>query len=186
MTPSAALCASGCVLALLLPLLATGAASGAEPEGYWMGPLNGPVPATLHGAKVIHLPKLAALLKHGAVLLIDVSNAPRRPETLAPGAPWLPLAHRAIPGSVWIPGAGLGEIPRDVEALFQLQLAMGTANDKAHRVVIYCHERCWLSWNAAKRAIAYGYLNVYWYPEGVEGWSKARRPTAVIDPITAS
>jgi PQQ-dependent catabolism-associated CXXCW motif protein len=182
---SAALRRVAVALGLLLPLPGAAASTVAEPQHYWTGPINGPVPATLRGAAVIHLRGLLVLRKHGDVLLVDVSDAPRRPPNLAPGAPWLPLPHRAIPDSVWIPGAGLGEVARDVESVFQAQLASGTGNDKRHRVVIYCHERCWLSWNAARRAISYGYRRVYWYPDGVEGWSAARQPTAVIEPAVA-
>ena len=31
-----------------------------------------------------------------------------------------------------------------------------------------------MSWNAAKRAATeLGYTDVYWYPEGVQGWKEA-------------
>jgi rhodanese-related sulfurtransferase len=30
-----------------------------------------------------------------------------------------------------------------------------------------------MSWNAAKRAAQYGYSQVYWYPDGSDGWEKA-------------
>jgi PQQ-dependent catabolism-associated CXXCW motif protein len=49
--------------------------------------------------------------------------------------------------------------------------------------VIYCHRNCWLSWNAAKRAISYGYRNVYWFPDGMEGWRAAGLPTASAEPL---
>jgi len=104
---------------------------------------------------------------------------------MAPGAPWLPLPHRAIPGSVWIPGAGLGEIPPAVDNFFRQRLSAATGGDLSRRLVIYCHEKCWLSWNAAKRAISYGYRNVYWFSEGVEGWKAAGFPTAVVEPEAA-
>jgi len=69
-----------------------------EPPDFWTGPINGPVPLTLSGGSVIHTQELNELLKTGGVILIDVSNLPRRPENLAPGAPWLqrhpPLPHR--------------------------------------------------------------------------------------------
>jgi rhodanese-related sulfurtransferase len=36
-----------------------------------------------------------------------------------------------------------------------------------------------MSWNAAKRAInELGYRQVYWYPEGVQGWAKAGKELA--------
>ena len=157
-----------------------------EPSGYWTGPTNSPVPATLTGAKVIlDAHRLQALLDHQHPALIDVSNAPRRPDNMAPGAPWLPLPHHAIPGTVWIPGPGAGEIPAAVDIFFRQQLAKATANDLTRPVVIYCHESCWLSWNAAKRALSYGYQHIYWYRDGIEGWKAAGLPTAIVEPQVA-
>lgn len=160
--------------------------AAAEPSGYWTGPINAPVPKTLSGGTVIHTARqLRTLLSHGGTVIVDVSNAPRRPENLAPGAPWLPLPHRAIPGSLWIPGVGLGEIPVAVDDFYRQRLAEATNEHLARPLIIYCHKTCWLSWNAAKRAISYGYRNVYWYPHGIEGWKAAGYPTSVIEPQNA-
>ncbi len=157
-----------------------------EPSGYWTGPVSSSVPLTLTGGTVISKAhKLRDLINQGGVILIDVSNAPRRPENLAPGAPWLPLPHRAIPGSLWIPDVGLGEVPVSVDDFFRQRLAETTANHLSRPVVIYCHRNCWLSWNAAKRAISYGYRNVYWYRDGIEGWKAAGYKTTVIEPQVA-
>src|ERR1700761_2072123 len=72
-------------------------------------------PAPLSGGKVSHTARrLRALLNRPGTVIVDVSNAPRRPDNLATGAPWLPLPHQAIPGTLWIPGAGRGEIPTPV------------------------------------------------------------------------
>ena len=49
-------------------------------------------------------------------------------------------------------------------------------------LVIYCQENCWMSWNAAKRVLSYGYPNVAWYPEGTEGWERANLPVAEAQP----
>src|SRR5882724_7482640 len=76
-----------------------------EPTGFWTGPVNDPVPATLKGGKVIHTRDLAALLKHTNAVVVDVSNAPRRPENLPSTTTWLPVPHPGIPGAIWIPGA---------------------------------------------------------------------------------
>lgn len=157
-----------------------------EPPGYWTGPINAPVPKTLTGGKVIHSAhQLRTLLRQGGAVIVDVSNAPRRPENLAPAAPWLPLPHRAIPDSLWIPGVGLGEIPVAVDDFYRQRLAAATNEHLARPLIIYCHKTCWLSWNAAKRAISYGYRNVYWYPYGIEGWKAAGYRTAVIEPQIA-
>ena len=160
--------------------------AAAEPSGYWTGPINAPVPKTLSGGTVIHSAhQVRTLLRRGGTVIVDVSNAPRRPENLAPGAPWLPLPHHAIPGSLWIPGVGLGEIPVAVDDFYWQRLGAATNEHLARPLIIYCHETCWLSWNAAKRAISYGYRNVYWYPYGIEGWKAAGYRTAVIAPQMA-
>jgi len=61
------------------------AGRAAEPDGYWMGDVDAPTPATIRGGSVIHTADLAALLRQGGTVLVDVSNAPRRPSGLAPG-----------------------------------------------------------------------------------------------------
>lgn len=41
-------------------------------------------------------------------------------------------------------------------------------------VIVYCSDpMCWLSYNAALRAIAAGYTNVYWYRGGIQAWQMA-------------
>jgi len=172
-----------CCLALLIaapPLGATGT-KVAEPDGYWTGPINAEVPATIAGGEVIHARALSDLLARERALIIDVSNVPRRPAEMMEGAPWLPLRHAGIPGSLWIPGAGLGAIPPKIDRYFRERLRKATADNLDHLIVIYCHERCWLSWNAARRAIEYGYRRVYWFPEGIEGWRPAGFDTSVVE-----
>lgn len=182
--------AGACVALSLLPPLSNPAADEPpesqapvpEPEAYWSGPLNGPVPATIKGGTVIQARELAAMLEKSRVVVVDTSNAPKRPADLAPGALWLPPPHRAIPRSLWIPGSGLAEISPSVDIFFREQLAAATGHDLDHPIVIYCHERCWLSWNGAKRAISYGYRNVMWFADGIEGWRAAGLPTSVAEP----
>jgi sulfur-oxidizing protein SoxY len=152
----------------------------AEPKDFWVGPVNGPVPSTLSGGTVIRANDLAALLKQRRAVIVDVSNSQQRPEKLAPHAVWMPPPHPVIPGSLWVAGAGAGVIEPHVEKLYKQRLAEATSNDLSHPVVVYCHERCWLSWNAAKRAIRYGYRKVYWFPDGIEGWRAAGFETATL------
>lgn len=156
-----------------------------EPPDYWTGEINSPVPDKITGGKVIHARKLAALLKDSHPVVVDVSNAPRRPENMAPAAPWLPLPHQGIPGAIWIPGAGLGEAPAPIEEFYRERLAAATGHNLTRALVIYCHKRCWLSWNGARRAISYGYRNVYWFPDGIEGWRGAQLPTETLAPQMA-
>lgn len=172
---------------LLVMVAALGAAAvepdhAPEPHGYWLGPIHGPVPATLAGGTVLDTAALAQLLSGGGVVLVDVAELPQRPVGLPPGSLWLPPPHRDIPGSVWIPDVGRGTIPASFAAWFRARLAALTGGDPERRIVVYCHPRCWMSWNAAKRAISDGYRRVFWYPGGVEGWEQAGHPTAAVTP----
>ena len=40
-----------------------------------------------------------------------------------------------------------------------------------------------MSWNAARRALAYGYDQVIWYPEGTDGWRAAGLPLVPAQPV---
>lgn len=153
-----------------------------EPQGYWMGPLHGEVPATLSGARVVHAHDLALLLEHGNLVLIDAASAPRKPGNLPAGTIWKPVPHENIAASIWIPGIGEGTIEKNVEAYFRERVSMLTGNDLDRPLVFYCHPMCRASWNAAKRALTYGYRNIIWYPEGAEGWQDAGHPLAAAEP----
>ena len=172
-------------LGLLLGLSGMAAAGEAahapEPQGFWTGPMGGAVPATISGGQVIDADGLAQLIETGDVVLVDVAFSPRQPEGLSPDTVWLPPPHRSIPGSVWLADVGLGELPPAQDDWYREQLRALTGGDAAKPLVFFCHPNCWGSWNAAKRAILYGYSQVYWYPDGVEGWQDSGRPTETIE-----
>ncbi|HEV7716839.1 MAG TPA: quinoprotein dehydrogenase-associated SoxYZ-like carrier [Steroidobacteraceae bacterium] len=157
----------------------------AEPQDFWNGPVNAPTPETLSGGTVIRAADLAAFLKQGRVVVVDVSNSAPRPQKLAPQAVWMPPPHAVIPGSLWLAGVGAGTVDAGTDKFFRQRLSEATSNNLEQPIVIYCHERCWLSWNAAKRAIRYGYRHVYWFPDGIEGWRAAGFNSTVAQPETA-
>lgn len=151
-----------------------------EPEGYWQGPMNGRVPATIAGGAMIDTQALAALLDREQVVVIDVFPAPRRPEHLS--SPWRPVPHHGIPRSVWIPGMGSGVISTTMIDYVKARLSMLTGDDRDRPVILYCRADCWASWNAAKRVIADGYRRVFLYPDGIDAWQNAGLPTVVVEP----
>lgn len=155
-----------------------------EPEGYRLGDYRAPTPATLAGAEVVDTEALQRLLEsREAVTLIDVLPAPRKPKNLRPGALWLPKERRNVPGSIWLPNTGYGELPVEEEEYFRRNLLRLTGGDRGHPLVFYCLADCWMSWNAAKRAVAWGYANVYWYPDGTDGWAGAVLPLEHSEPV---
>jgi sulfur-oxidizing protein SoxY len=168
------------------PSADTQAAPVPEPTDFWDGPINSATPATLSGGTVVRAVEVAAMLKSARPVVLDVSNSPRRPEKLAPQAVWMPPPQPVIPGSLWLAGVGAGTLDAATELFYKRRLEEVTARDVNHPIIVYCHERCWLSWNAAKRAIRYGYKRVYWFPDGIEGWQAAGFSTSVAQPESAS
>ncbi len=81
----------------------------------------------------------------------------------------------SIPGAVLLPGAGLQETHnRDLQ--FAEILAGAVPNKEAPLVFFCLSYECWLSYNAALRAIRLGYLKVYWYRGGIDAWKAAKLP----------
>lgn len=168
------------MLATISVAFAGEAALPPEPAGYWTGPMNGKVPATITGGKVIGTQELADMIRQDDPVLVDVVPAPRQPSGQT--TPWLPVPHRDIPRSVWIPGVGSGVISQAMSDHFRARLAELTGHDREKLIVIYCRSDCWASWNAAKRTIEEGYRRVSWYPDGVEAWQGAGFPTEIAAP----
>jgi PQQ-dependent catabolism-associated CXXCW motif protein len=152
------------------------------PEGYRLDDYNAPVPDTVPGGQTIHTEALQALTTGGAPVLVDVLPAPRRPPGMRPDAPWLPIPRRDIPGSLWLPEIGRGAIPADLDAWMDRRLEAATGGDRDRPIVFYCRANCWMSWNAAKRAVAHGWRRVLWYPDGAEAWAAAGLPLAEAHP----
>ncbi|MFO1049045.1 MAG: quinoprotein dehydrogenase-associated putative ABC transporter substrate-binding protein [Geminicoccaceae bacterium] len=150
--------------------------SVAEPEGYRMEQYRAPVPATLRGATVLGTSDLLRLIEEQSPVLVDVLPRQRKPKDRDPGQLWIEPKREDIPGSVWLPNVGFGELAPDFAKWFDAELAGLAGGDKGRPIVFYCDANCWMSWNAAKRAISeLGYTNVFWYPEGVQGWKAGGR-----------
>jgi PQQ-dependent catabolism-associated CXXCW motif protein len=162
---------------LAIQVLAASAALAAvaEPDGYRMQEYRAPVPATLEGARVVSTEEAAELWRNKAAIFIDVLPKPPKPD-LPDGTVWREPPRLDIPGGVWLPDVGFGALSEEMEAWFRSNLDELTAGDKARPLVIYCKSDCWMSWNAGKRAIEWGYSAVIWYPEGTDGWAAAGLP----------
>lgn len=152
-----------------------------EPEGYRMDGYRSPVPATLAGGTVVDTPEAIRLHEQGAPF-IDVLPRVPRPKGLPEGTIWRPEQRHDIPGSIWLVDTGYGELAPVMERYFLAGLAEASQGDKAAPMVFYCKRDCWMSYNAAKRAIAAGYSSVYWYPDGTDGWAEAGRPLEKREP----
>ena len=167
--------------ALLLAVAAGAALAQApvpEPDGYRTQDYRAPTPATLRGARTVTTAQAHAMWKAGDVVFVDVLPHPPRPPKLPAGTIWRERERLDISGSLWLPDTGYGELAPAAEHYFRSGLERATGGSKDKLLVIYCQKDCWMSWNAGKRALALGYRNVAWYPDGTEGWQEAELPMA--------
>ena len=164
------------VAAMLLASATVHAASPVpEPDGFRMEDYRAPVPATLEGARLVSAAEAAELWRAGDAVFVDVLPRPPKPE-LPEGTVWQEPPHFDIPGSVWLPDVGYGALSPVMERWYRENLSKLTGSDKARSLVIYCRAECWMSWNAARRAVEWGYANVVWFPGGTDEWEAAKLP----------
>jgi len=146
-----------------------------EPESYRTENYRSSTPATLRGAKVLATAEAQELWKSRAAIFIDVLPHAPRPK-LPAGTYWHEKPRADIPGSVWLPDTGYGELAPATAEYFAKGLERATGGDRTRMLVFYCLADCWMSWNAAKRAMSIGHSNVAWYREGTDGWAAAGLP----------
>jgi PQQ-dependent catabolism-associated CXXCW motif protein len=173
-------------LALVGLLLATGAVRGGdapEPDGYWTGEYRASTPATLQGARVVTTAEAKQLWDGKNAVFVDVMPRAPRPANLPAGTIWRERPRQNIPGSIWLPDTGYGELAPVTERYLRDNLTRATGGDRRTLLVIYCLKDCWMSWNAAKRALTMGYPNVVWYPDGTDGWAAADLPLQPSTPV---
>jgi PQQ-dependent catabolism-associated CXXCW motif protein len=142
----------------------------APPPGLRATNYHGNTPTTLPGARVVTTLELQAMLEQEPrPFLVDVLSGP---------------SHRTLPGSLWLNNGGLGDFDPIEEKRYLDTLALLSGENKQRHLVFFCSgAHCWLSYNAALRAVRAGYTNVYWYRGGVEAWKEAGLPTTGSDPF---
>jgi PQQ-dependent catabolism-associated CXXCW motif protein len=170
---------SALIAALGFTLIATCAAAAGdappEPDSFRQSDYRAPTPVTLKGGRVLTTDEAAAIWRAGDAAFIDVLPQAPRPKDLPADVVWRDKPRSDIPGSLWLPDTGYGELAPVMLDYFRrgLDKALG---GRQRPLVFYCLANCWMSWNAAKRALALGYTNVAWYPEGSDGWAAAGLP----------
>lgn len=170
------------IRALALVVLASPlAAEVPEPEDYKMDDYRSPVPETLAGAVVVSTETAHALWTTGRVAFVDVWPRAPKPANLPEGTIFREPKRMSIPGAIWLPNVGYGALADITDDYFRRGLAEVTGGDKAMPLVVFCLEDCWMSWNAARRAMEYGYERVYWYPEGTDGWEFEELPVVQVE-----
>jgi PQQ-dependent catabolism-associated CXXCW motif protein len=153
-----------------------------EPDEYRADNYRAPVPATLKGARVLTTAEAETIWRAGTGVFIDVLPRAPKPQNLPEGTIWREKPRLNIPGSVWLPDTGYGKLAAATEDYLRRGLDRASGGNTTRLLVIYCQADCWMSWNAAKRVLSYGYSNVAWYPEGTDGWERADLPVTESQP----
>lgn len=128
--------------------------------------LHGPTPTSIPGGQVITTDRLLGLYQQGQQNGLLVFHV------LGPGQT-LPHAQNAVGASQ----PGSFDDPTQQE--FGQYLQQVTQGNKRRPMVFYClNTQCWMSYNAALRAIQMGFTQVYWYRGGIEAWQYAEQLAA--------
>jgi PQQ-dependent catabolism-associated CXXCW motif protein len=153
-----------------------------EPEGYRNEEYRAPVPDTLGGARVLNTAEAETVWRAKTGIFVDVLPRPPKPLNLPAGTIWRDRPRLNIPGSIWLPDTGYGKLAEPVENYLRQGMERASGGNRAALIVVYCQANCWMSWNAAKRILTYGYTNVAWYPDGTDGWERANLPMVESQP----
>lgn len=164
------------------PEHATAPIEVAEPADYKMTDYRSPVPKTLSGARVVDAKGAESLLASGKAILIDVYPRAPKPAGLPANTIWRSPKHTSIKGSFWLPNVGYGRLAAEPEAYFKSNLERLSGGAKDATVVFFCLRDCWMSWNAAKRALSWGYTSIVWFPDGTDGWQEIGKETVNVEP----
>lgn len=132
----------------------------AAPAELHAGAFHGQTPNRIPGGQVITTQGLVALLQQRELptVLLHVLD----------GGPTLP---RAVPAP-W--AAQPGRFDDATQQQLAQLLRQATRGQAEAPLVFYCASpECWMSYNAAVRAIRLGYRNVLWYRGGLAAWQQA-------------
>lgn len=173
-----------CLMAVVIPGAALAADAGdvPEPSDYRMQDYRKPVPKTLAGARGVVSADQAKSLQEAGAIFLDVYPRAPKPPNLPASTVWREPPHNSVLGAIWLPNVGYGVLSPQTKSYFDGNLSRLTGGDLTKPLVFFCLRDCWMSWNAAKRAIAGGYSAVYWFSEGTDSWEEHGYPLAVVEP----
>ena len=108
------------VASVVLAIVALSAAAWAEPlvpepDGYRTEDYRAPVPETLAGGRVLTTAEAEAIWRAKSGVFIDVLPRPPKPSNLPAGTVWRDKPRLNIPGSIWLPDTGYGELAEATE-----------------------------------------------------------------------
>lgn len=133
---------------------------GVPAKGELESNVGSPTPLTIPIGVRVTTAEVQRMMGENSAFIIDVLATPH-PQTL-PGAFYMPV------------GGQPGSFADANQAQFAQQLSEITAGDTSKPLIFFCQgANCWESYNAALRANAAGYSQVFWYRGGLAAWQEA-------------
>jgi PQQ-dependent catabolism-associated CXXCW motif protein len=154
-----------------------------QTTGYRMNRYRGPVPDTNPGTEVVDTPRAYELYASSAVKFIDVYPPKGLGANPMDGTWMTNEIHQSVEGAIWLPEVGRGHLEPEHIEYFKRNLVKVTDNNKETPLIFFCTADCWQSWNAARRALLWGYQNIFWYPAGTDGWVEHNYPLVPVEPV---
>lgn len=115
-------------------------------------------------------------------LLVDVYSLQNNRFDELDGSWDVRKTRQTIPGAIWLPETGRGILAEGIGEYLEAQLAELAAG---RPVVVFCNADCWMSWNAAQRIAALGYVT-WWWPLGIHGWTDEGRALTPVEPLAVN
>ena len=155
-----------------------------DPEsGYRMDRYRAAVPTSIPDGITVDTAFVQNEHKAGNMVFIDVFPPKGMGADPIDGFWMITEPRLSIPGTTWLPEVGRGFLEPAHEDFFRRNLQRLSNNNQATPLLFFCTSDCWQSWNAAKRAISWGYENVHWYPNGTDGWLENDNSVVEIAPV---
>lgn len=155
-----------------------------DPEtGYRIARQRAPTPDDIPAPARLVTPQQARDLLDQEALALDVFGAAQSRFDELDGTWLVSKARHSLPGAVWLPETGRGQLSAQMQRYLDTNLRARTGADKAHPIVVFCVADCWMSWNAAQRIAGLGYSRVYWFRLGTDGWLDINDTLAPVDPV---
>ena len=137
---------------------------GIRPQSNLQSNVSSVTPTSIPGARIVSTNQVAYEVGQNRRMVLIDSLDGNHPQTII-GAVRLPLAGQ------------YGTFSDQFQSQLARDLSTLTQGQRDTPLVFFClGVRCWESYNAALRAVAAGYPNVFWYRGGLQSWSAAGYP----------
>ena len=134
------------------------------PQSALKSDVGSPTPLTIPGATTVTTVQVMnEMQQHSRMVLVDSLQYPHQSTLL---------------GAIHLPNSGgFGTFNDQVQAGLQNDLLRAVQGHREVPLVFFCQgNQCWESYNAALRARAAGFPNVFWYRGGLQAWQAAGFP----------